>query len=108
MPLTLERLANWNIAIATESGAVGHAADELQRALEPFRGTPGAGTIRLQAGAGPGDGFVVTVAAQQVVIAGGEPPRMPEWLLLAPGAAGVRVDRARRPRRTHGAMPISG
>ena len=73
MPLTLERLANWSIAATTESGPVGHAAAEFRRALEPFRSQPAAGTIQLQNGAGPGDGFVVTVAARQVMIAGASP-----------------------------------
>ncbi|MBA4179547.1 MAG: hypothetical protein C0506_03065 [Anaerolinea sp.] len=101
MPVTLGHVANWTVSGPLERGPAQHASAELRRALEPFRTGAEAGSIRLTTGPGPGDGFVVSVAAERVEILGASERGCLNgayWLLeqlgfawVAPGDRGERV-----------------
>ncbi|GAB4338088.1 MAG: DUF4838 domain-containing protein [Dehalococcoidia bacterium] len=91
MRLTAECLAGWTIEAGSSDPVSRHAADELRTHLAlPPAGC--SGTIRLEAGGGPADGFEAHVEDARVTLRGQSPRGLVNavaWLLEQAGFAWV-------------------
>lgn len=100
MTLSPATLAGFTIETTAQHDALDQAARELRLHLARIPAAATRGVIRLSASAGPGDAFTVTVAPNEVRIAGANPRGALNgafWLLeqagfswLAPGGDGTR------------------